>query len=1244
MTRYRRNIGRKSKKAKSAIKFRKKSSLSHTNVDSSTKPVNHHSNIGDKNQDVYEKAIGRTEEELGSQTMSKSRLITRSVTRVRPAEMTLNLECVEEPLSDAQLTFRSKYKENFEKVSKTLEDLVKERGGKLIQQTDVVCGYEYTLPSSAPPQPVVQSNAPPQVLSVNQSIQNKAQPIKLNVLKNPNPGQGNIQLVMDPRMGVILGTVSTQGSTPGTTTPIATATSQPQTETYKPPNPRVAARQRTKVMPAKTPDIIEEPLPPQQRARVRPAVSTHVVTPKATTTPHGVQNLRIKTVNKQPTQLAQHPTRPTEDTSIGGIAVGSKHAVGEHIDESKKHLPDGREITFNKINGGRTFPSLVVVARPNLCTKNVTPQFAQKERQDLDLQVKSVLMYSATKFAEWLIQQGLVRSEQYCMQHSTNYQKVKLELGMYSDTGTFPYSGGYVWISSCCPDRFVSVFSGSIFQGAPHTPTVLLKLIYHWACQTNIQNVVSWVKVSNVYVKNFYTNLRSICTAAVWDKSRMMGGKNSMIQVGVISLGTTSQDGNLRQVKVEVLGVLDPDSSELRLRACEPVIEGERSYKRRFNNILSPLKDWVHKDSKILTDFTVDKSTLQEMGFTNVTQSAFSEQTPRNVTSNYHIMEYLRKIVPRMFQNTLSLLSRQMIQQFLDELVWREMFGSTAAKAFNNIIIHIAEQTKLDTSENLLERITKISANPFHDWSYTTSNPPPLAPMVSIPKEPSVHEVHSRQDVSKNLSQVNKRNRKRVWQTRSPEPEIKRRTPDFSAFDKENKIGEKVQLQEFYYATMEGKGHSPKEHKNAFLFKCFLCPATMRSNSEVMEHMISHVPRQVPGQSESPVCRYCCSAFSSQHQMVTHVTEAHSTFGHSDSDMVVCAICEHKFGNSSLLVNHLSMNHYPSEMPYRCETCAYRTSSHKDVIDHYYKVHENGEGLQCPYCLKVVQFVTDGVVNAPSIHAFLLHMQRHVVRRDEGRGNKCTRCCLWFNQRSSLKNHQQDLHDYVSGSKVVPYKASANGIMITRQRPQVKKFERIGPSAEATKEIKKWNTGPIRVNLPGNNFQCQECEEDIDEIDHYPGEQRCQQCRYVTCCWRAFKEHQQQIHNERPKTTLVVPSPLITIPLEKKMQCPCSFATNDGNLLAAHLVKCKRVSACPVENTGPSGMLDSLGLVPKSFSEGDVSKRNGQRPNLSEVANPSKLTGNVLKRKDSSDLKEREKKAGKDVEKVVQSVDLTEEE
>ena len=57
--------------------------------------------------------------------------------------------------------------------------------------------------------------------------------------------------------------------------------------------------------------------------------------------------------------------------------------------------------------------------------------------------------------------------------------------------------------------------------------------------------------------------------------------------------------------------------------------------------------------------------------------------------------------------------------------------------------------------------------------------------------------------------------------------------------------------------------------------------------------------------------------------------------------------------NSALLTQHMAGTHYPSEMPYRCESCGYRTSSHRDVIDHYYKIHGKGEGLQCPFCLKV---------------------------------------------------------------------------------------------------------------------------------------------------------------------------------------------------------------------------------------------------------------------------------------------------
>lgn len=283
--------------------------------------------------------------------------------------------------------------------------------------------------------------------------------------------------------------------------------------------------------------------------------------------------------------------------------------------------------------------------------------------------------------------------------------------GMYSDASKFAYSGGYVWISTCCPTRFVSVFNGSLFEGAPHPPSLLLKLIYHWSCQTNVQNVVQWVKVDNLYVKGLYSWLRSVCTVALYQHLTLLGGRGKKIEVGVISLGTTSQDGQKRQVKVEVLGVLDNDSKIVRLRAVEPLNDGERNYKKRFFKILEPLAGWVHRDSQILTDLTVDKGTLQTMGFHNVIQATAGDG--KNKSSNANIMDYLRRIVPRMFQNTLSLLSRQIIQQFLDELVWREWYGTSPGTAFDNIVAHISEQTRLDAKDTLVTRLNKVDMTKY---------------------------------------------------------------------------------------------------------------------------------------------------------------------------------------------------------------------------------------------------------------------------------------------------------------------------------------------------------------------------------------------------------------------------------------------------------------------------------------------------------------------------------------------------
>jgi len=42
------------------------------------------------------------------------------------------------------------------------------------------------------------------------------------------------------------------------------------------------------------------------------------------------------------------------------------------------------------------------------------------------------------------------------------------------------------------------------------------------------------------------------------------------------------------------------------------------------------------------------------------------------------------------------------------------------------------------------------------------------------------------------------------------------------------------------------------------------------------------------------------------------------------------------------------------------------------------------------------------------------------------------------------------------------------------------------PELPPDEKIQKWSTGPIMVNTSVRYLSCQECEEDIDEDEHYP--------------------------------------------------------------------------------------------------------------------------------------------------------------
>ncbi|XP_037817574.1 uncharacterized protein LOC119607647 isoform X1 [Lucilia sericata] len=922
--------------------------------------------------------------------------------------------------------------------------------------------------------------------------------------------------------------------------------------------------------------------------------------------------------------------RPSEDSAVGGLIIGSDGKDGKNAKENKE----------TKLQG-KTFPSLVVLAKPWLKVKDMSAT-----RNKLDSKVKLVLMLTPNKFTEWLIQEGLLKAEQKCANHKTN----DLKLGVYSDASKFPYTGGYVWISECCPTRFVSVFHGSIFEGAPHPPSCILKLIYHWACQTNIQNVVQWVKVDNVYIKGVYTWLRAICTLAVHQKCKKLGGPEKYVEVGVISFGTTSQDGQQRQLKVEVLGVLDYAEKTIRLRAVEPLSDSDRNYKKRFQVILEPLKRWVSQDSTICIDLTVDKMTLYSMGFKNVVQAAATDSSAKH--TNSAVMDYLRRIVPRMFQNTLSLLSRQMIQQFLDELVWREQFGTYALQAFNNITAHIAEQTRINCNESLTQRLYHVATNPFKDWSILPANAKEI-PANTTPKrlKKPINEadyVNSEKVNVKNIkkekdddtpttsSSTSKKSKGKIEEDTKhtkgskstpskggkKEPvSAKKETTTSSKKsshdakpakkekekEKEKEEDELKGLEEMYYGILDGHDEyyeefpykKPKkegaeeaaEEDNTTIYatqiECPICDTatTFDSNEKLQTHLVSHL--NIDGKDHNLQCLFCLEKMDTEtvltkHNNIMHPEETKS----SNSASYRCLICQQRFNSLNFLTSHLQNKHSMLELPYYCQACGYRTSSHRDAVRHFYDDHKHQNFLQCPYCLDIYHFCYKGVINQTNIENYYMHLRQHMTKKDINL--KCTKCSLSFVDKGALKQHISNHHPSLLKHSQNIRQLLRNSMLI--QQPKVRSHHKEPLPFSVQSKL-----GDFFAFIDGSI--CAECNTEIINEHHYIGNLKCNKCNYRTACERAMFQHTSDC------TGSTGTKDVMEMPLPNEMHCICGFSTANGNNMAHHLASCGQKSAYPSlqvaqENTVKRNMLDMLGLVKRDGEAGTDAEGGSSDQNM----------------------------------------------
>jgi len=131
----------------------------------------------------------------------------------------------------------------------------------------------------------------------------------------------------------------------------------------------------------------------------------------------------------------------------------------------------------------------------------------------------------------------------------------------------------------------------------------------------------------------------------------------------------------------------------------------------------------------------------------------------------------------------------------------------------------------------LIDRLKKIATNPFHDWSYTNlANSASDTLTLPIDSTPAIDMAASQNTAEAALlkSGPKKRGRKRIYAMNSEQDPKKIALDSKSNKEKEKEKDGKdekeskdqIQLQELYYATMEGdKNLILKEHRSSLLFK-----------------------------------------------------------------------------------------------------------------------------------------------------------------------------------------------------------------------------------------------------------------------------------------------------------------------------------------------------------------------------------------------------------------------------------------
>lgn len=514
--------------------------------------------------------------------------------------------------------------------------------------------------------------------------------------------------------------------------------------------------------------------------------------------------------------------------------------------------------------------------------------------------------------------------------------------------------------TQACSNYFMPVQRPSFFSNYENIALdKLLFAVYFWSTCTPSDELYNLMKIDTHILNSLWKRIQNVCRNLLEKRYPRLRLTNNLDQ-GSNSTGQ-AQPIDLISVKlrdVYIVCAKHPGSNLVRLGFHIPKVS--------LYSFVDLTESWfAHgaevrvSESKFL-DLTKRRSDLKVNFVSRLDMVSKNGRFNRDSAFGYIVCQ-LSHVLKDYDSSTLS---RESLKLILAETEWRELYGTTPLDAFTNIVNHIAE---------------------FGETSDWYSEP-------SLPTEGEETSQEASLQVSETLAGDNY-----VWAEKY----------FYSTVDPVDSDGNVI------CRFSEPPDLEKPPHPDVRV-RCHSCLLRFES-FDFSLHMIAHVEanrreheRKEYRRKKLAECKHCFKTYQREHITI------HSTLFRSHFHVVKygCRICCIQLKDRADYLQHMRMQHFEHETPYRCPSCKFCSSFQRDVFIHFQEEHRHSMIILCPLCLrsftvaKPQTMTLDGMNELSQI--VYNHLSEHYIT---SKGYTCNRCCLCFTDRDKLRAHKRLHHN-----------------------------------------------------------------------------------------------------------------------------------------------------------------------------------------------------------------------------------------